>query len=95
MPAQKSAVELAACRGKAEVMERGFILGARHVPSTPTLLPYTIQLPHKSQLLASGGSSSSHTQSSLDFVPPAFPPYINYCNKDTLRPSKGAPTGSI
>jgi hypothetical protein len=34
------------------------------------------QLLHESQFLASAGSSSSLTQSSLDFVPPAFPLYI-------------------
>lgn len=46
--------------------------------STPTLLRglFLLQLPHESQLLASAGSSSSLTQSSLDFVPPAFPLYI-------------------
>jgi hypothetical protein len=37
---------------------------------------FFLQLPHESQLLASAGSSSSLTQSSLDFVPPAFPLYI-------------------
>ena len=37
---------------------------------------FLLQLPHESQLLASAGSSSSLTQSSLDFVPPAFPLYI-------------------
>jgi hypothetical protein len=37
---------------------------------------FTLQLPHDSQLLASTGSSSSLTQSSLDFVPPTFPLYI-------------------
>jgi hypothetical protein len=34
------------------------------------------QLPNESQLLASAGSSSSLTQSSLNFVPSAFPLYI-------------------
>jgi hypothetical protein len=34
------------------------------------------QLLHESQIFASAGSSSSLTQSSLDFVPPAFPLYI-------------------
>jgi hypothetical protein len=37
---------------------------------------FFLQLPRKSQLLASGGSSSSLTQSRLDFVPPASPLYI-------------------
>jgi hypothetical protein len=37
---------------------------------------FLLRLPHESQLLASAGSSSSLTQSSLDFVPPAFPLYI-------------------
>jgi hypothetical protein len=31
---------------------------------------FFLQLPRKSQLLASGGSSSSLTESRLDFVPP-------------------------
>ncbi|OQE73279.1 hypothetical protein PENNAL_c0090G10064 [Penicillium nalgiovense] len=34
---------------------------------------FLLQLPHKSQLLASADSSSSLTRSSLAFVPPAFP----------------------
>ena len=37
---------------------------------------FLLQLPRESQLLVSAGSSSSLTQSSLDFVPPAFPLYI-------------------
>jgi hypothetical protein len=37
---------------------------------------FLLQLPHESQMLASAGSASSLTQSSLDFVPPAFPLYI-------------------
>lgn len=63
------------------LMEREIYLGlphVAHVTSTPTfrraspLLP----LPHKSQLLASSGSSSSLTQSRLDFAPPTYPLYI-------------------
>ena len=59
---------------------------------------FLLQLPHESQLLASAGSSSSLTQSSLDFVPPAFPLYIGSTtihNTDTLPPYKGARTGPI
>ena len=37
---------------------------------------FLLQLPHENQLLASASTLSSLTQSSLDFVPPAFPLYI-------------------
>ncbi|KAJ5672862.1 hypothetical protein N7507_001989 [Penicillium longicatenatum] len=37
---------------------------------------FLLQLPHESQLMASAGSSSSLTQSSVNFVPPTFPLYI-------------------
>lgn len=49
---------------------------------------FLLQLPHESQLLASAGSSSSLTQSSLDFVPPAFPLYI----ESTTIQTYGLPT---
>ena len=54
------------------------LLGLSHVTYALTLprASSLIQLPHMSQFLAFGGSSSSHTQSRHDFVPPAFPPYI-------------------
>ncbi|KAJ5642330.1 hypothetical protein N7490_006330 [Penicillium lividum] len=58
-----------------------------------------LQLPHDSQLLASKGSSSSLTQSSLDFVPPPLhhlpSVYKTHYNTDTLPPYKGAQTGLI
>jgi hypothetical protein len=59
---------------------------------------FLLQLPHKSQLLASMGSSSSLTQSNLNFVPPAFPLYIDSTtihNTDTLPPYNGARTGVL
>ncbi|KAJ5642813.1 hypothetical protein N7490_006813 [Penicillium lividum] len=37
---------------------------------------FLLQLPHESQLMASAGSSSSLTQSSVNFVPPTFPLHI-------------------
>lgn len=57
---------------------------------------FLLKLPHKNQLLAYAGISSSLTRSSLDLVPPAFSPCIDSTtihNTDTLLPYKRARTG--
>ena len=65
---------------KTELKGRSFI-GVAHAVSRDIYTDITegffhLQLPRKSQLLASGGSSSSLTQSRLDFVPPTSLLYI-------------------
>jgi hypothetical protein len=63
------------------------LLGLPHVISTPTLLRASslahLTASQECQLLVSGGSSSSLKQSSLEFVPPAFPLCIETISMQT------------